>query len=144
MENEKNNNKYSYKYSAPTEEERKEIADIKRQYEPKSIDSKSRGEKSGIERLRYLNALVKNAARALSLALGISGCLIFGLGLTMVLEWGGLGLWLIVGGIIVGVIGIVLMIAAYPIYKMALARGKKKCGAEILRLSAELLGEKEV
>lgn len=143
MGNEKNNSKYTYKYSAPTEEERKEIADIKRQYEPKSID-KSRGEKKGIERLRYLNALVKNAAQAVSLTLGISGCLIFGLGLTMVLEWGARGLWIIVGGVIVGVVGIALMIASYPIYKVVLARGKKKHGAEILRLSAELLGEKEV
>ncbi len=144
MENEKNNNKYSYKYSAPTEAERKEIADIKRQYEPESIDGNSRREKMGIERLRYLNALVKNAAQAVALTLGIFGCLIFGLGLTMVLEWGELGLWLVIGGIIVGVVGIALMLAAYPIYKIVLARGKKKHGAEILRLSAELLGEKEV
>ena len=90
-----------------------------------------------IERLRRLDGLVKNTAIIWSLVLGVLGCLIFGLGLTMILEWDIL-LW----GIILMVIGSVPMAIAYPVYKLALNKGKAKYGDEILRLSEELLNEK--
>ena len=56
--------KFEYTYSMPTEAERKEIASIRRQYEdaPKTTDGK-------LERVRKLDARVKNGATALSLDL---------------------------------------------------------------------------
>ena len=123
-------NQFNYKYTAPTEEERKEIDSIRRQYAPQEQTE------TKLERLRRLDGLVKNTAIIWSLVLGVIGCLIFGLGLTMVLEWSIL-LW----GIVLMVIGSVPMALAYPVYKSVLNKGKAKYGDEILRLSEELLNE---
>ena len=124
------NEQFNYKYSAPTEEERKEIDSIRRQYAPQTQ------EESKIEKLRRLDALVKNSATFWGLALGILGTLIFGLGLAMILEW---SLWL--WGALVAVIGAVPASIAYPVYKYVLKKYKDRHGAEILRLSEELLIE---
>ena len=123
-------NQFNFKYTAPSQEERKEIDSIRRQYTPQDKTE------TKLERLRRLDGLVKNTAIVWSLVLGIIGCLIFGLGLTMVLEWSIL-LW----GIILMAIGSVPMAIAYPVYKFVLNKGKEKYGDEILRLSEELLNE---
>ena len=123
-------NQFNFRYTAPTEEERKEIDSIRRQYSPQEQTE------TKLERLRRLDSLVKNTAVVWSLIFGIIGCLVFGLGLTMVLEWNIL-LW----GIVLMVIGSVPMAIAYPIYNKLLKKGKAKYGDEILRLSEELLNE---
>ena len=126
------NNQFNFKYTAPSQEERKEIDSIRRQYAPQEhVESK-------MERLRRLDSLVKDTAIIWSLVLGIMGTLILGLGLTMILEW---SIWL--WGIVLMVIGSVPMAIAYPVYKLALNKGKAKYGDEILRLSEELLNESE-
>ena len=122
---------FNYTYKAPTEEERKEIAGIRRQYEKTPEKSESK-----LERLRSLDARVKNSAFIFSLTFGVIGCLVFGTGLALALEWGRL-FW----GIAVGIIGCLPMLLAYPAYKFLLNRNKKKYGAEILKLSEELLNE---
>ena len=126
------NNQFNFKYVAPTEEERKEIDSIRRQYAPQEHTE------SKIERLRRLDALVKNTATIWSLVFGVLGTLIFGLGLTMILEW---SLWF--WGIILMVIGSVPIALAYPVYKSVLKKNKNRYGEEILRLSEELLNEKD-
>ena len=72
------NNQFNFKYTAPSQEERKEIDSIRRQYLPEEQAE------SKIERLRRLDSLVKNTAIIWSLVLGVMGTLIFGLGLTMI------------------------------------------------------------
>ena len=126
------NNQFNYQYIAPTEEEKKEINSIRRQYVPQEKTE------TKLERLRRLDGLVKNTAIIWSLVLGVVGTLIFGLGLTMILEW---SIWL--WGIVLMVIGSVPMAIAYPVYKFTLNKGKAKYGDEILRLSEELLNESE-
>ena len=125
------NKGFHYTYTAPTEEERKEIESIKRQY----VETEKR-EETKLQRLRRLDAKVKNAPVVLALVFGIVGTLIFGLGLTCVLEWDkvllGVGI-MAIGGIPAGL--------AYPIYGWSLKWGKKKYGAEIVKLSEELLNE---
>lgn len=121
-------NKFSYTYSSPTEKERREIESIKRQYSKKNDDEIS------IERLRYLDSKVKSLPQAISLAFGVVGLLIFGLGLALVLHWNIIAL-----GILVCLTGVPFIALAYPIYTILLKRGKKKYGDEILRLSEELL-----
>lgn len=124
------NKEFNYNYVAPTDEERKEIDSIRKQYLPQEkVESK-------LERLRRLDAMVRNSAVIVSLVLGIVGCLCFGLGLTLVLEWSQT-LW----GVILAAIGCVPMGFAYPAYAFVLKRNKKKYGAEILRLSEEILKE---
>ena len=124
------NKQFNYTYKAPTEEERREIESIKRQYEePKTEEGK-------LEKLRRLNNFVNGSATAISLIVGIIGTLVFGLGLTMALEWSKL-----IGGIIVMIIGIPPIAIAYPLYNKILKRNKEKYGKEIIRLSEELLNQ---
>lgn len=123
-------NQFNYRYTAPTEEERKEIYSIRSQYL-----SKEEGE-SKIDRLRRLNSLVQNTATIWSLVLGVTGLLVFGLGLTMILEW---SVWL--WGIVLMVVGLVPMAIAYPVYKAVLKKYKARYGEEILKLTEELLNQ---
>ncbi len=125
-------NQFNFRYTAPTEEERKEIDSIRRQYAPQEQTE------TKLERLRRLNSLVKNTALIWSLCLGIVGCLLFGLGLTMVLEWD-----ILVWGILLMVVGALPMAIAYPVYKRVLQTYKNRYGDEILRLSEDLLNENE-
>ena len=130
MNQETNDNKFKYSYSAPTELERREIESIKKNYE--GGDSES----SKLSRLRKLDAFVNNSAMAAGISIGVIGLLIFGLGMSLVLEWQ-IYLW----GILLAALGAVPIAAAYPLYKFVLNRNKKKYGSEILSLSKELLGE---
>ncbi len=128
MEEQNGKNTFEYTYSAPTEAEKKQIESIRRQYADEvKVESK-------IDRVRRLDSKVKNTATCVSLILGVVGCLTFGLGLTMVLEW---NIWL--WGVVLMAIGCVPMLLAYPVYSWLFARGKKKYGDEILRLSEEIL-----
>ena len=127
---EKDNNKFSFTYSAPTEAERREIESIRRQYKP------DENAENKVERLRELHSRVVGRATAASLAMGVVGLLIFGFGMSLVLEFNQL-----VIGIAVSVIGAAPMAVAFPLYNAVIKRGKKQYGDEIIRLSDELLGE---
>lgn len=119
---------FEYTYSAPTEEEKKQIESIRCEYlgEGKTL--------SPFEKLKKLNAKVKDTATIVALIFGIVGCLVFGLGLTMVLEW---QIW--IWGVVLMTVGTIPMLIAYPAYNLTLSRGKKKYGKEILELTEELL-----
>lgn len=122
---------FKYTYSAPTEEERLEIESIKRQYEPKEkLETK-------LDKLRNLDKKVKIFPLILSLTFGIVGTLIFGLGLTLVLEWNR-----IILGIIVATLGLIPISIAYPTYSIIYRKNKEKYADEIIKLSDELLNEK--
>lgn len=129
MKNDKEN-KFEYSYCAPTEEERTEIKNIREFYLSDDIKS------SKLDRIKKLNSYVKNSAMAVALTMGITGLLLFGLGMSMILEWN-----LLWGGIIVSAAGCVPMIAANPVYNKIVSYNKKKYGKEILRLTDELLSE---
>ena len=129
MEEQGKNNTFEYTYSAPTEKEKKMIQNIRRQYS----DEATTGEDK-IARVKYLDGKVKNTPLIWALSLGIIGVLIFGTGMTLVLEW---RQWL--WGIIVGAVGCIPMLLSYPIHRALLKRGKKKHGEEILRLTEEIL-----
>lgn len=121
--------KFKYTYSACTAEERKEIDAIRRQYDAQAATD-------ALTRLRSLDRRVKVLSKGVGCAVGLIGCLLFGLGLSMVLTW---ELWL--WGSIVAVLGAVPMAAAYPCFRAVLRYGKHKYGDEIVRLSDELLAE---
>jgi len=125
-------NQFNFKYTAPTEDERKEIDSIRRQYVPQEQTE------TKMEKLRRLDSIVKGVPTIWSLVLGVIGTLIFGLGLTMILEW---NIWL--WGIVLMVVAIVPIVIAYPVYKAVLKKYKARYGKEILRLSEELLNQKD-
>lgn len=122
--------KFEYKYSAPTQEERNEIDRIRRQYQPKDETI------TKMDRLRYLDNKVKAIPMIISLSIGIIGILIFGLGLTFILEWSNISL-----GVVLMIIGAAIMAIAYLSYSMSSKKLKSKYSKEILALSEELLNQ---
>jgi len=120
--------KFEYKYSAPTQDERKEIDRIRRQYQPKDQTI------TKMDRLRYLDNKVKTIPLILSLSVGILGTLVFGLGLTFILEWSNIPL-----GVVLMIIGAGIMGIAYLSYSISSKKLKAKYSEEILTLSEELL-----
>lgn len=122
--------KFKFTYSAPTKSERNEIEDIRKNYLPKSQGNKK------LQRLKTLDSKVKNTPTILALVVGILGTLIFGLGLTMILEWN-ISVW----GVIVSAVGLVPTILANFVYKSMKDRLTEKYREEILALSEELLNE---
>ena len=92
--------------------------------------------------LRRLDASVYSKASAAALAVGIVGALIMGIGMSLVMTDIGavLGTFLAMFIVIViGVIGIVLLCLAYPIYNRTLKKEREKIAPEILRLTDELM-----
>lgn len=124
------NDKFVYTYSAPTENERREIESIKKQYE--SVPK----QESKLDELRKLDRRVMRTPLIVALTIGIFGVLVMGTGMAMVLEWE-LMLW----GVIVGVIGLAVAAAAYPVYSAVLKGNKRKYGQKIIELSNKLLNE---
>ena len=124
------NKKFEYTYSAPTEQERKEIEHIQSQYRPQ-VKSTSK-----LDILRKLDNKVKNVPTITSLILGIVGILTFGLGLTLILEWK-----IYIGGVVLGFVGCVVMGIAPLLHNKIYNQLKNKYSSEILKLSGELLNE---
>ena len=127
-----NENRFEYTYSAPTENERREIESIKKQYVP------TQEKEDKLEKLRKLNKRVIQPPMIIGSATGVIGTLVFGLGMAMVLEWG-----IIVWGVMVGIIGAAFMAVAYSVYCLILRQKKKKYGKQIVELSNELLNKIE-
>ena len=127
MENKDN---FSFTYSA---EQQKEIEAIRNKYVPQ--------EENKMDRLRKLHAIPTQKAQAASLAVGITGALIMGTGMSLAMTDIGavLGSFAMVLGIAVGIVGMVLVALAYPIYNRVLKKNREKIAPEILRLSDELL-----
>lgn len=118
-------NQYNYMYSAKNQAEIRKIRD---KYIPKEADK--------MEQLRCLDASVTRKGTIISVTVGIFGCLILGIGMSCVMVWSE-SLFLI--GVIIGMIGIVIVIATYPLYIYITKKEKERIAPEILRLSDELL-----
>ena len=119
--------KYSYSYSA---QENKEIKRIREKYtEPSERETK-------LEQLRRLDESVTKSAMAVSLTVGILGALILGFGMSCIMVWSEN---MFVLGIIFGIIGIVISVLAYPIYKIKTEKKRKEIAPLILKLTDELI-----
>lgn len=125
---------YQFRYLAG---EQKGIQDEVERIRSQYIEEGDREEESKLKRLRRLDQKAKTPALAIALCLGVGGTLILGTGMSLSLALGHMA-----AGIIVGVLGIAVLSAAYPVHQIMLKRGKKKYGEEIRTLSSELLGEK--
>ena len=125
---EEKNETFSYTYSAKEQEEIKKIRD---KYAAPTKEEIS------MEQLRRLDASTTRGATVVSLIIGIVSTLLFGVGMccTMISEWETYFIF----GIIIGVIGIIGVAAAYPIYTHMVKRKRAKLAPEIMRLSEELL-----
>lgn len=134
MEN-KENEAFCYTYSA---KEQEEIKNIRKKYAtPEASEDK-------MERLRRLDKSVTDKATAKALIVGIIGALIMGTGMSLVMTDLGevLGAYQNVAlyiGILVGIIGIVLVGCAYPVYNRVLKKERERIAPEILLLTEELM-----
>ena len=124
---------FNFNYQAPTNEERKEIENIRKNYIKKESTPPSK-----LNQLRNLDKKVKNIPAMLALICGILGTLIFGTGLALILEWD-----LVFWGVIISVLGVIPAILAYIVYQKSYEHLKNKYSAEILKLSDELLNEQD-
>ena len=124
------NHSFDYTYCAAQQQE---VENIRKKYLPKEEDK--------MEQLRKLHAIPTRKAQAAALAVGIIGALILGTGMSLCMtELGAaLGNLAMVIGIAVGLVGMVPVALAYPIYNRILKKEREKIAPEILRLTDELM-----
>ena len=121
---------FNFTYSAAQQQE---VEDIRKKYLPKEEDK--------MQQLRKLHAIPTQKAQAWAIAVGIIGALVMGTGMSLAMTDIGaaLGSLAMVIGIAVGLVGMVLVALAYPLYNRVLKKQREKIAPEILRLSDELL-----
>ena len=128
---------FIYTYSA---KDQSEIDRIRQKYMTNPKDDK-------LKRLHDLDAGVHSRASAASIAVGMIGALIMGVGMSTVMtELGqilGLGAFTAPVGIAVGIVGLAIAICAYPLYRAISEHRRKKITPEILSLLDELDRENE-
>ncbi len=118
-------NKFEYTYSAPRNAE---IEKIRKKYVPQtSTESK-------LEQIKKLDSSVESEAVGCALGIGIPGSLVLGIGMCCTMVWTDL----FVLGIIIGIIGIAMCSAAYPIYKNTVNKKRMEIAPQILKLTNEL------
>lgn len=117
-------------YSARQQEE---VHQIRSKYIPREPDK--------MAQLRALDAAVGNKATAVSIAVGIVGTLLLGVGMSLIMSEFGtlLGALALPVGIATGAVGLVILACAYPVYLRTLKKERAKAAPEILRLSEALM-----
>lgn len=126
---------FNYTYSA---KEQEEIKAIRKKYAtPEETEDK-------MAQLRRLDASVTQKAQTVSLAFGVIGALILGTGMSLAMTdigetIGIYGAIAMVLGIVIGVVGIVLVSLAYPMYNRIVRKEREKIAPEIIRLADELM-----
>jgi hypothetical protein len=120
----KNKETFRYTYSA---KEQEEIEKIRQKYIPK--------EENKMEQLRKLDESVTKSGTIAALALGIVSALLLGISMCCSMVWADR---YFVPGIVIGLLGIAGVIAAYPLYNHITAKKREQIAPEILRLTEEL------
>lgn len=124
------NETFNYTYSAQQQEE---IQRIRKKYLPQEEDK--------MEQLRKLDRRVSQKGTTAALVVGVLGALIMGIGMSCAMVW--MGAWFI-PGIIIGVVGIVLLALAYPLYNHIIRKARERIAPEILRLTEEIMRENRI
>ena len=99
-------------------------------------------ENTELDALRELDHKVKRPANVFSYVFGSISAIIMGAGMSLVMTDIGATVGIenpMMPGIVVGVIGLVLAIENYPVYKNILASRRKKYADEIIRLSDKIM-----
>ena len=130
-----NHETFNYTYCAKEQEEIKAIR--KKYVTPEQTEDK-------MAQLRRLDAAVTQKATTVSLVFGVIGTLILGTGMSLAMTNIGKYIGLtdamaMLVGILIGMVGIVLVCVAYPIYNRIIQKERQKIAPEILRLADELM-----
>lgn len=127
MNEDQKNTTFQYTYSSKEQEELKKI---RSKYLPK--------EENKMELLRRLDAQVTEKATMYSIIVGVIGTLILGTGMSFCMVWTD-SVFVFALGIIVGIIGMVSLAMAYPVYNRTVKKERERIAPEILRLTEELM-----
>ena len=107
---------------------------IAKEYAPK--------DNSKIIALRKLDAKAKMPATVFTYTLGILSTLVVGVGMCLAMQVIGSGLFAMIAGILIGIVGFIGCGVNYPLYKKMLEKGKRKYAFEIMELAREISEEK--
>lgn len=118
---------FNYTYSASQQQEIKKIRE--KYVQPTQEEDK-------MEQLRRLDQSVTRSGTVVSLIVGIIGTLIMGAGMSCTMVWAET---MFIPGIIIGVIGMIGIICAYPVYSCITKKQREKLAPEIIRLTDELM-----
>ena len=99
---------------------------------------------SELDTLRELDAKVKRPANVFAYVFGSISAIIMGSGMSLVMTDIGSAIGIdnpMVPGIIIGVVGMVMAIANYPIYKKYLSARRMKYADQIMELSDKIMSK---
>lgn len=99
-------------------------------------------ENTQLEALKKLDAKVKKPANVFAYVFGSIAAIIMGSGMSLVMTDIGQTLGIqntMVTGIVIGVIGLLMAIINYPVFKKILASRRKKYAKEIIALSDNIM-----
>lgn len=119
---------FEYRYSAKQQEE---IRKIREKYIPR--------EENKMEQLRRLDASATKPGMITAITLGTISVLILGIGMCCTMLWADR---LFLPGVIIGIVGMVGMDLAYPLYNRITKRRRKELAPEIMQLTEELSQQK--
>ena len=103
-------------------------------------------EHTQLDALKELDKKVKRPANVFAYVFGSISAIIMGSGMSLVMTDIGQMLGMentMVLGIVIGVVGMLLAIINYPIYKKMLASRKNKYAAQIVELSEKIMADAE-
>ena len=97
-----------------------------------------------MDELKKLDSKVKKPAQVFSYVFGSIGAMVMGAGMSLVMTDIGSVIGVadaMVPGIVVGVVGMIMAIVNYPIYKGILGSRKKKYAKDIIELSDKIMAQ---
>ena len=100
-------------------------------------------EHTNLDALRELDAKVKRPANVFAYIFGTISAIIMGCGMSLVMTDIGSTIGMtdtMVPGIIIGIVGMLMAIINYPIYKGILGSRRKKYADQIMKLSDKIMG----
>ena len=121
---EDNKETFEYTYSA---RQQQEIEQIRSKYLPK--------QESKMDQLRRLDQSATKKGTAVAIFFGVIGCLLLGIGMCCTMVWA--EQWFL-PGIIIGLIGIGVVVIAYPVFNRITKKQREKLAPQILKLTEEL------
>lgn len=102
-------------------------------------------EHTQLDALKELDVKVKRPANVFAYIFGSIGAIIMGSGMSLVMTDIGSTIGVednIVFGIVIGILGMLMAIINYPIYKKLLASRRKKYADQIMKLSEKIMNSK--
>lgn len=121
---EKGKSTFAYTYSVQQQEE---ISNILRKYKPTGEDK--------MDQLRRLDQGVTRRVNIVSICFGIVSALLLGFGMYCSMIW----TQYFAAGVIIGIVGLAGLAAAYPIYGLVMKRERSRIAPQIIALSNEIM-----